>query len=248
MHNSTAQFPIDFKETPQFRRMENLFGAVNATFIFAMLWRDLGYKAKEGTLPGLLPKDDAPLFVDSLTPVETDNEKRSRLFNALVDPVKLLVKDGDNFVCPLFANLNASMRNGPKMQSLGGNIRAFNLGMKRAEATAFQQALLLDSEKFVDADEQPLDADAAKRVVRLVLGCDNALFKGERPQWAFSKTMIQSAASVVRMLSDDEIDSILRTIALHRGHVVLNGMTAEKLIPQFKETYSKLKGGADGEV
>jgi len=93
-------------------------------------------------------------------------ESGAQLLQQLV-LVRLLKKDGEDFVCPRFAMLHSEMGQRSQAQR-GGDMRAFKLRMKKAGGQSFQQALLIPDTKLVDAEGQPLAAEEVKRVTRLI--------------------------------------------------------------------------------
>jgi hypothetical protein len=120
-------------------------------------------------------------------------------------------------------------------------MRAFTQRMKKAQGQSFRQSLLINEARFVDDEEKPLSAEAVKRVMRLVVACDNALFKPNRLPFGYTEGLIAEARGVLKKFGDEEIDLVCRTVALHRNHPALNGVTTEKLLPMFDEVVRRLE-------
>jgi hypothetical protein len=238
--DSTVKLPIDLNSLPPFRELKLLLGLERALFVWWTLWQELGYRAQEGNCPGRLPLADVPSFLASLEPTEPNAEQRAQLLQHLVS-VRLLKQDGEDFVCPRFAMLHGEMGQRSQAQR-GGDMRAFKLRMKKAGGQSFQQALLISETKLVDAEGQPLAAEEVKRVTRLIVCCDNALYKDPRPSYGFTEGLIQDALRVLKRFTDEEIDFVCNKVALHRNHPALNGFTTEKLLPVFTDIVQKMEG------
>jgi hypothetical protein len=235
-----VKMPIDLLQLPPFRQLRQLMGsAERALFVWFTLWQELGYRAQEGNCPGRLPAQDAALFTAALEPVERDPEKRAQLFQHLLT-VRLLSQDGPDYVCPRFAILHGQM--GARSQAQrGGDVRAYGQRMEKAEHSAFQQSLLVPPGKLVDGEGRPLPAEQVRRVMRLIVACDNALFKGARPSWGFGEGLIASALRVLQRFTDEEVNQVCLAVARPRNHPALNGVTTEKMLPMFGEMVGRLE-------
>jgi hypothetical protein len=121
-------------------------------------------------------------------------------------------------------------------------MRAYTQRMKKAQSQTFQQSLLISEAKLVDEQGEPLPAEEVRRVMRLIVACDNALFKPNRPPFGYTEGLIQEARGVLKRFTDEEIDMVCRTVALHRNHPSLNGVITEKLLPMFADVVKKLEG------
>jgi hypothetical protein len=241
---SAIKMPIDLLQLPPFRQLRVALGSPErALFIWFTLWQELGYLAQEGSTSGRLPAAHVPVVLNAFEPVERDPEKCRAILAELIAS-RLLRQDGEDYVCPRFAVMHGDMTRQRSQAQRGGDMRAFKLRMNRAEGQAFQQSLLIDEGMLVDGEGQPLPPETVKRVTRLIVACDNALFHEVRSQFGYTEGLIQSALMVLNRFTDEEIDSVCRTVALRRHHPALNGLTAEKLLPRFADIAQKLGGGA----
>jgi hypothetical protein len=235
------RLPLDFEQSSIFRRLVELFNEGEAgarrraVYVWTMLYRDLAYLAQEGNQPGWIHAKDVPMLARSMGEGEGFIEH-------LVEPVKLLIKQDEGFICPRFAMLNSSgMAGGRTREQRGGDMRAYNQNQKRAGESLMQQALEIPGENFKDGEGQPLSSDEVKRVMWLIRACDNALFKPERPNFGFRGELVANAAEIVRRMLDEEIDAVCRKVARNRAHPALIGMTTEKLLPGFGQMAGQLE-------
>jgi hypothetical protein len=235
---TTIRLPLDLTQISPFREIKNgLLGDVGeAHTLWWELWRELGYHAQEGVALGRLPGENVAGFKASLIEQGLDGDAG---FDLLLK-ARVLVADGDDFTCPRFALLNSDFRLA-KRESVGAYIKNFNGRQKKMEDSLLRQATLISESKFVDEADCPLDPDMTRKVTRLIISCDNALFKPERPSVGFTEGLIQDALRVAKKLTDDEINSVLYAVAYKRTHPALNGMTTERLLPQFGELARKLQ-------
>ena len=240
------KLPIDLTQLPPYRHLRDSLGdASKALHVWFILWQELLYRMQEGNEPGIIPCRDEEVFLKALEPVDADPEKRASMFQALKES-KLLKQDGDNYVCPRFQVLHSGVSHSPSSISrLGGSMKAFNTRMQDVNNRAFQQTLCIADYKFKDETGEPLTEEVTRRITRLIIACDNALFKNERPPAGYTEGLIQDALKVVKRYADEQIDYICRTVALHRDHAALRGMLTEKLLGIFPDIVPKL-GGLDG--
>ena len=238
--DSLIKLPIDLDKLPPFRVLRSALGAERALFVWFVLWQELAYRAQEGGCPGRLPKVETASFLAALEPVEADAQKREQLLN-LAFHSRLLVLDGEDYVCPRFAVLHGDMGQQRTQAQRGGDMRAYKQRMKKAGGAAFQQSLLISESKLVDEEGQPLAAEEVQRVTRLIVACDNALYKDPRPSFGFTEGLIQDARAVLKRFTDEQIDFVCNQVALHRNHPALNGLTAEKLLPMFGDIVQRME-------
>ena len=227
------KFPSDLPLLPQFKAVAAAVGVSRAYHIWFILWSELFFRAQEGQSQGRLPGKGVPAFIQNLAEVEPDAPKRRELFEqVLVAQAGLLEPDGEDYVCPRFLILNGQAGK-PSRERMGGNRKEFLRRQRGVAADAMEQSFLLPKDVFVDAEGVPLDGDRVKRVMRLIISCDNALYKPERPKLGYSEGLIQEALKVLARYADEEIDMVVNRLSFHRDHPRLNGMTTEKLLPQF---------------
>jgi hypothetical protein len=235
------KLPIDLLQLPPFRQLRASFGVERSLLIWFILWQELRYRSQEGNCAGWLPGAEVPIFLTALSPLESEGSKQQEIFQKLIE-VGVLKPDGQDFVCPRFALLHGNDANHRSQAQRGGDMRAYKLRLKKAEGQSFQQSLLINEAKFVNEAGEPLSAEEVKRVMRLIVACDNALFKPNRLPFGYTEGLIQEARDVLKQYADEEIDLVCRTVALHRNHPSLNGVTTEKLLPMFGEIAKKLEG------
>jgi hypothetical protein len=240
--DSTVKIPIDLMQLPPFRQLRSLLGGTErALFLWWTLWTELGYRMQEGVSPGRLPAGDVPMLLAALEPLGGALEERKLLLEHLVT-AKWLRADGADYVCPRFALLHGDAGAQRTIAQRGGDMKNFYQRQKKAQAQAFQQSLLIPPSRFVNEENQPLDSELTKRVMRVIVACDNALFRESRQPFGFTEGLISSALRVLRKHTDEEIDYVCRTVAKHRYHPVLSGVVTEKLLDQFGEMVAKLEG------
>ncbi len=121
-------------------------------------------------------------------------------------------------------------------------MKAYRQGKKKVPVQAFQQALLIQEAKMVDAEGKPLDRETVRRVTRLIVSCDNALYRPDRPAWSYTEGLIQTALRVLQEFSDEEIDVVCDRLAKLPRSPALMGMTTERLLPEFREVLGKVGG------
>jgi hypothetical protein len=242
------KLPIDLPHLPASRRMKELLGDdAKVVYAWFILFQELKYRCQEGGAAGSLSKAEWASVLPLLSPDRSESGREpagdpergrylEKLGRLLIES-RVLVEDGEEIRCPRFAALHGGDLLGDRtMAQRGGDMRAFSIRMKRLnEGGAFQLGLHISDRKMVDEEGRPLEADTCKRVTRLIVACDNALFKSERPPLHFTEGLIQDALAVTRHYTDEEIDHVLRTIAKNRSRPVLIGMSTEKLLPRFAE-------------
>ena len=246
--------PADVRSLPPFRKLRDGLGSeASALLVWWVLFCEFHYRLQEGETAGRASRAEVAGMLDELrgllksempkseTAAPDDVWKRDRLeLERIVMESGLLRGDGDEVVCPRFQALHGAGTGARSAAQRGGDLRAFDLRQRRVEEQAFQQSLGIAASKFVDEKGEPLDNEATRRVTRLIVGCDNALFKGSRPPIGFTEGLIQDGLRVLAKYREAEVDALLRHVALARGHPALNGMTTEKLLPQLGEMAGKL--------
>lgn len=244
---AAAKFPLDLTELSVFRTLkEHLGGKAPTVLYFWFLWRDLAQLSQEGVPLGRMKPANIAAFLSLLVDENIfHNHDQAKIFHGehllstSENPGRLLVTEGEDWVCPRFINLNAELAAKPR-ESRGGFGRSFALKMKKFENQMMQTGLRLPSDSFIDtATHQPLDPAEVERVQRLVVSCDNALDQ-TRPPIGWSEGLVALALLVIRKYKDDEIYYICRKIAVNRNHVNLRGMRTETLLPKFSTITSDL--------
>ena len=234
------KIPSDLQLLTQFKELASALGRSKAYHVFYLVWQELFLRAQEGAPKGRLPASQVPGLIRTLLEVEPDPAKCDEMFHkAIVEQSRLLERDGEDLVCPRFMVLNAQTGKG-SAASIGGSRKSFMTKQKRLQADAFQQSLLIRPEVFIDGDGKKLDSDQVKRVMRLVISCDNALYKPERMATGYSEGLIQAALSVLAKFTDEEINLMVTKVSMNRDHPALNGMVAERLLPELEATVRKL--------
>jgi hypothetical protein len=237
--DSIVKLPIDLNSLPPFRELKAILGLERALFVWWTLWQELGYRAQEGNCPGRLPGAEVASFLAALEPTEPNAEKRAQIFDQLV-AARLLKRDGEDYVCVRFAMTHSDMGQRSQAQR-GGDMRTYKMRMRQADNQAMQQSFLINEARLVDEQGQPLSAEQVKRVTRLIVACDNALYKGARPDYGFTEGLIQEALRVLKRFTDEDIDYVCNRVALRRNHPALNGVTTEKLLPMFDAIVQRME-------
>jgi len=246
---NVVRLPIDLLQLPTFRQLARVVGDVQALYVWFAVWQGLAYRMQEGGPAGRVGREELPMLVKCLSteqggllhigdnPGEVKTEALEKVLQEM-----LFKGDGDDLVCLRFITLHGGVSSSPRsMAQRGGDMRAFTMRMKEAQGDALQTTLSISEHKFVDEQGEPLDPELTKRVTRVIIACDNALFRPQRPPVCFTEGLIQSALVVARKFSDEEINYICRSLALHRSHPALNGLSTEKVLPQFQEMAGKLE-------
>lgn len=241
---SNLALPIDLPQLPQFRQLKaHLKGdAGSALLAWYVLWQQLAYRAQDGTPAGRLPGSDVATVVDALEDLHGAVTDRRALFDFFESPMKLLIRDGEDYVCPRFAGLNSHLSPVARSrEQRGGDMKAFVHHQKKLEDGALELGLAVDGSKFKDKDGQPIMPEEARRAWWLISTCDNALFKPARPPYGFTEALIGDAVDVVRRHGDESIRSVARRLVENRVHPFVSGLTTERLLPQFGSIVAKLE-------
>lgn len=241
----SIKMPPDLMQLPQFRQLcDSLGDAREALMAWWLLFQQLKYLAQEGGPVGRILQGDVEPFKRTLAQLGKENGCGHRteqpLFDILVE-VRLLKSDGPDWVCPRFQVLNAGDRFGKGMASMGGNMKAYKHRQERAGADAAQQSLAIHEAKYVDEEGVPLPSELVQRVTRLIISCDNALFKPSRPPILFTEGLIQQALAICRKYNDPQIEALCELVAKNREHPRLMDLTTERLLPQFGELVRELE-------
>jgi len=250
VETNTVKLPIDLLQLPPFRKLRTKLhrageanGVEQALLIWWVLFQDLKYRAQEGGPAGRMPKADQQSFLSELATQfeETAHAvKIDEIIPTLVE-LKILIEDGEDYVCTRYAVLNGEGSAGRTNAQRGGDMRAYDHRARKLGEATLQQSLQIADSKLVDDEGLPLPAEEVRRITRLVVACDNALFKPLRPSPGFTEGLIQSARTVLKKYTDEEIDQVCRIVAMHRNHPALNGITTERLLPVFGEMIRKLE-------
>lgn len=241
----TLKLPTDLTSLPPFRLLEASLGPARALWLWWTAWRELAYLMQEGLAPGRIRAEDKPGFVAALVmPLGSElndckpAEASEHLWNLLLSS-HLLKPDGEDWVCPRFALL----QEGPSHRSAaqrGGDAKAYAARQKQMPGVAFQQALQISETKLVDEHDEPLTKEMRERVTRLVVSCDNALFKNLRPAHGYSEGLVQDALRVLAKFPDEQIAAVCKFVSEHRRNPMLT--TTERLLPVFGEITRMLEG------
>lgn len=216
-------------------------GAARALLAWYILFQELLYRLEDGGAVGRIPVTEIPVFMRAFERVAPDAEAQQKLYGRF-NEVRLLQVQGDDVVCPRFMSLHGGVSAGPRSApQTGGDMKAFNSKVKRATNQIFQQTLAIPESILVDADKEPLPPETITRLTRLVVVCDNALFKPQRPTVGYTEALIQSGLRVLKKYSDEEIDHVARTVVKNRNHPMFNGINTEKLLEMFGEIVPKLQ-------
>lgn len=246
-----VKLPIDLPQRPQFRTLRDCFGrplaVPSATYVYFILYQELCYHAKNGARPGVLPRAGIPSFAESLATggildrTGTEKEKpetqaRQEAFEALmaklVNPVGLLIVQGDDFFCPDFAQANPDADFRSRSQR-GGDARAYGHRTKHLGTKVAELSLNLSPEIFKDAAGEPLQHAQVERLTKLIYLCDSALFLQERQPYAYEPALIQNGLALLAKYTDAQIDQACRKIMLNRHHPYLTGIGTDKLLADF---------------
>lgn len=199
-----------------------------AAFIWGQLYIDLGSAARDGKPIGFLAETDKALTIESMQVGE-------ETFRFLTEPGGLLAPVESGWVCASFAKHNQHLNQSTRSrEQRGGDARAFRKNWARQEGRIMQKLLQFNKDdRFKDADGQLIPSEQQLRIIRLICAIDTALFKEDRlaiGTFTYSDALIQNAYGVTRRYVDAQIDDIVFKIVKCRGHAVLEGMTAERLL------------------
>ena len=168
---------------------------VHAGFLLLRLFVVLGYLARSTNKPGRLTAAGAFQLRESLEPLYGDN----------CDPVKLLadaqllVPDGSEWHCPLFARLNEHLAGDYRPKHIKGNdMRQVSIAIREAATAAPHQAQLLIPEACVkvlaDGQQAPFDTQELDRLM-IVIGAIDKQFKFTRMRTMFTSPLLNAAAA-----------------------------------------------------
>ncbi len=241
---AVLKLAMDYQESLVFRRLAQWFSAaqpdtMRANHVYTTIFRDLGYLARGGSEPGRIKPADQDIFRAVLA-LATDRVED--LFKALIDDIRLFVRDGDDLVCMEFAAKNGHISpNAQTKESRGGVMRAFYKQVERGGDDGFQLQLNIQAVNLVDEHGVELDHVTVKRMKWLVVACDGALGKPTRPGYHYSPDLIQHAVRVLREYDNSAALAICEHIARNRMDPRLKGYTTEMLLPVFGQIMESLK-------
>lgn len=231
-----VKLPVDLPQLAPHRAMSRALGSSQAaTHVWFVLFQQLLYRLQDGNPPGRLFKNDVPFLVESLPTVGDHNPQE--IFELLVKPEaetsqsnSLLLREGEDFVCPRFHDLYRSTSLHRSNAQRAADQKHFNQRIKDLPNEVMELGLSLPREKFVDAAGAPLDGPTMQRIIWLIRLCDNALFRPTRPLFQYPESLVQNALLIVRRFTEDEINSIGRTISRNRENPMLIALTTDRLI------------------
>lgn len=234
MDISKICLPIDLPQTRPFRQLREALGDFNAALsAWYLLYQDLRYRQQDGQPAGRIPLCEENQLLQVFELVSPDEGVRRKII-AVMEEAGVLRRDGEEWLCLRFISMHAGTeRTTRDVSRMGGHARSFAL--RQRKLNSFQQSLGILPDKFVDQNGEPLPPELVERVTRLIITCDNALALGDRPEVAFTEGLIQTAAEVCLRLNDEQIMEVARTVAIHRDHPRLAGMTTERLLPDFEK-------------
>lgn len=241
MVEAAFKMPSDLPLLSQFRDLVAAMGCRSKAFhIWYLVWQELFFRVQDGLPCGRLPVSGVPSLLRSLAEVEPDEIKCRDIFdNAIVKASRLLILQGDDYVCPRFIVLNAYIGK-PSLASQGGSRKNFLARQRNIDEGSVGQGLLIPQSLFVDESGNPLTGEESRRIVRLIRSCDNALFQPERPPVGFSEGLIQQARLVLKQLDDEEINQVCNLVSKKRGHSILEGLVTEKWLSEFSGIVTQL--------
>lgn len=243
------KLPVDICSLPPFRRLKAIFGSPSkAMLTWVILYRELAYAAQNNAAPGHFPAKDRDMIEGEIArEAQLSVDESAGLMDRLIE-VELVKRDGDDYFCSRFIEDHTGVAVGKERskEARGGDMRSFRIGAKKAQEDAFQLGLRIAGEKYTDpATGEKMSSEMVQRVNRLIRCADLALFKNNRPDHGFTEGLICDAAMVLKGNTDAEIDILLQEIVKKRGHPLLQGFTAEKLLPMFNSIIPKLNGQAN---
>jgi len=164
---------------------------VHAGFLLLRLFVVLGYLARSTNKPGRLTAAGAFQLRESLEPLYGDN----------CDPVKLLadaqllVSDGNEWHCPLFAKLNEHLAGDYRPKHIKGNdMRQVGIAIREAATAAPHQAQLLIPEACVKPDGKAFEPQELDRLM-IIIGAIDRQFKFTRLRTMFTSPLLNAAAA-----------------------------------------------------
>lgn len=240
---SEIKLPPDLMQLPPYRHLRAALGsAADALLAWWLLFSELKRLAEEGGAPGRIGEAEAETFKKTLADVAAENGLKwpgEKTLFELLEEAKVVKRDGTDWLCQRYQVLNGDAFR-PGLSSLGGSMKAYRSKERKLGQAAMQQSLNIHESKFVDGEGVTLASEMVDRVTRLIILCDNALFKPQRPPAGFTEGLIQSALLVVGKHKEEEIHFICEQVALHRSHPRLMGFTTERLLPQFSNMLREL--------
>ena len=231
------RLPMDYRETRWWRALAAALGVAQASVVVLNLWRELGYLARHGNLPGRLTPQDADMFLREL---DRDGVPTEALLDKLVQSGVLNLETGDRdgtgpyHLCRPFVLANGQMT-ANTLGARGGEARGFKYRSEALAAASNQLALLIAPTVLVDEQGQALTADLVERVRMIIALADSALAAKPRSAAEYSAGLVQSALAVARQYTDGQIREICKKLYFNRTHPELHGMVAEKLLARFTE-------------
>lgn len=235
--SNTLTIPMDYRETIWWRKLLHWAddgGAARAALVLLTLWRELGYLARAGELPGRLGVVEANSFLREL---ERDGVPTGDILASLVE-ARLLQEARDaagalsGYECPLFASTRDHLSHAAASRQ-GGLNRGYSLAARRAAAQAEEASLLVDVKIWQDEHGTALAPDVIRRVQLFVARLDSALGQPPRPAYAWQASTVLNAMPVLRQYTDPQLAEICRRIFMQRTHPLLHGQVTEKILPRF---------------
>ena len=236
-----VKLPIGVRNLQPFRLLQEHFkgSAGDTLLIWYLLFQELLYRTEDGGPVGRVPVTEIPVFFTAFEDVAAGAKAQATLYQKLVE-VKLLQVQGEDMVCPRFMSLHGGVSAASRTPGqTGGDMKAFNHKQKRSQEALFQQTLGIPPSVLVDGENNPLAPDTVVRLTRLIVACDNALFKPQRPIVGYTEEVIQLGLNVLIKYSDEEIDYVARLVVKNRGDLMFNGINAEKLLAMFPKIVPK---------
>ena len=171
--------------------------------------------------------------------VEQSQSQEPKLLPLLIK-LGILREDEGGYMCPMFASMHAGVAAFRSPAQRGGDMRKFKQDMARVEGEALAQAQLIRADKFFDKDGKPLEGEEPRKAVWVIRCIDNALFLKEREQIAYTPTLIANAVELIRGMDEGQFKSALTLLASNRQHPAIQGLTTERILPEFKIYLAKL--------
>jgi hypothetical protein len=237
--------PLDIERWPEFRVLAGACGASLASHLFLRLWIEFGHVASVASKVGFLSERGMELFQAEVESVVKPDALASALVgDAERRDLKFLFPVEGGFECPRFAQLNGHLDPKSKpMHQKGYEASRYLRRLRREQAEATGQALLLPTEHFTTAEGARMDAEMIRRIEILVRTVDNALGRVARPPTEFSRGLVLDAYAIAREFTDLQVYEACRKIHDFRGHAAMPE-TAEKLLPKWNEI---VRGLVEGE-
>ena len=226
---TTLAFPLDLESRSEFRRTAVATGLPPAVLVFVLwrLFRELAYEAQAGGRPGVLTHEVATRLTAELQEHHPGIHIKD-LAGFLNDGEMHGVEGG--WMIPLFAMLNRSQLGKDTIQHKGQRVKHTLQRIEREHASLVHDLLLLPPETFSRPDGQVMTAQEQQRAMMLIRACDAALDLPERPPHGFTSGLVQDAWEVCAVMSNEQIDGVIRHISKNRVHPFLAGMVTERLL------------------